>query len=275
MDEKHIGFTFKPIVQGLMFYFLICQIQKLMLIFCFSMGELSAESKCTNDTNRDQPVLVPAVSSSNTNHIESTTTTSTPNVGKELKISSQLRKFSYNEIKSATRNFRTGSLIGKGGFGCVYKGFINKNRMSSKKPDIGLPVTMKTLNRNWIQGHKEWFKYELIFLTNICVTLQSIKEFFYPLFFISLLSFNFNVICYLQAEINYLRELVHLNLVKLIIYCIEDDQRLPVYKYMPRGSLENHLFRSMLLRLLFPLSLTHHLSSIGKSFRIELDVFRN
>lgn len=46
---------------------------------------------------------------------------------------------------------------------------------------------------------------------------------------------------------NYLGDLVHPNLVKLIGYCIEDDQRLLVYEFMPRGSLENHLFRSKLL----------------------------
>lgn len=46
---------------------------------------------------------------------------------------------------------------------------------------------------------------------------------------------------------NYLGDLVHPNLVKLIGYCIEDDQRLLVYEFMPRGSLENHLFRSMRL----------------------------
>lgn len=48
-----------------------------------------------------------------------------------------------------------------------------------------------------------------------------------------------------QAEVNYLGDLLHPNLVKLIGYCIEDDQRLLVYEFMPRGSLENHLFRSM------------------------------
>lgn len=55
-----------------------------------------------------------------------------------------------------------------------------------------------------------------------------------------------------QAEVNFLGDLVHLNLVKLIGYCIEDDQRLLVYEFMPRGSLENHLFRSMYWNLLFP-----------------------
>lgn len=43
---------------------------------------------------------------------------------------------------------------------------------------------------------------------------------------------------------NFLGDLIHPNLVKLIGYCIEDDQRLLVYEFMPRGSLENHLFRS-------------------------------
>lgn len=43
---------------------------------------------------------------------------------------------------------------------------------------------------------------------------------------------------------NYLGQFSHPNLVKLIGYCFEDDYRLLVYEFMPRGSLENHLFRS-------------------------------
>ncbi|KAL7165899.1 hypothetical protein ACSBR2_036716 [Camellia fascicularis] len=35
--------------------------------------------------------------------------------------------------------------------------------------------------------------------------------------------------------------------VEMQRYCIEDDQRLLVYEFMTRGSLENHLFRSYLL----------------------------
>ena len=47
-----------------------------------------------------------------------------------------------------------------------------------------------------------------------------------------------------QAEVIFLGQLRHLNLVKLIGYCCEDDERLLVYEFMPRGSLENHLFKS-------------------------------
>ena len=50
---------------------------------------------------------------------------------------------------------------------------------------------------------------------------------------------------------NFLGELLHPHLVKLIGYCIEDDQRLLVYEFMPRGSLENHLFRSKQSSVIF------------------------
>lgn len=53
----------------------------------------------------------------------------------------------------------------------------------------------------------------------------------------------------IQAEINYLGQLRHPNLVKLIGYCLEDDHRLLVYEFMPKGSMENHLFRSELFIL--------------------------
>ncbi|CAL9084499.1 unnamed protein product [Musa textilis] len=45
------------------------------------------------------------------------------------------------------------------------------------------------------------------------------------------------------AEVNYLGQFSHPNLVKLIGYCCEDEHRLLVYEYMACGSLEKHLFR--------------------------------
>ncbi|XP_047316813.1 probable serine/threonine-protein kinase PBL18 [Impatiens glandulifera] len=44
------------------------------------------------------------------------------------------------------------------------------------------------------------------------------------------------------AEVKYLGQLHHLNLVKLIGYCLEGENRLLVYEFMPGGSLENRLF---------------------------------
>nr|XP_043619439.1 serine/threonine-protein kinase RIPK-like [Erigeron canadensis] len=45
------------------------------------------------------------------------------------------------------------------------------------------------------------------------------------------------------TEVLFLGQLRHPHLVKLIGYCCEDEHRLLVYEYMPRGSLENQLFR--------------------------------
>ncbi|XP_028107635.1 probable serine/threonine-protein kinase PIX7 [Camellia sinensis] len=162
------------------------------------MQGTEVESKSPNETSIDQTVA-PAVSSSTTSNAEST-----PNID-ELNISSQLRKFSYNEFKSATRNFRPENLLGEGGFGCVYKGLINESGTTPVRPGTGLTVAVKTLNHDGLQDHKEWL-----------------------------------------AEVNVLGDLLHPNLVKLIGCCIEDDQKLLVYEFMPRGSLENHLFKRSL-----------------------------
>ncbi|KAF5743105.1 serine/threonine-protein kinase [Tripterygium wilfordii] len=45
------------------------------------------------------------------------------------------------------------------------------------------------------------------------------------------------------TEVIFLGQLRHPHLVKLIGYCCEDEHRVLVYEYLPRGSLENQLFR--------------------------------
>lgn len=126
----------------------------------------------------------------------------------ELPQGPHLRVCSYQELKAATRNFRPDSLLGEGGFGCVFKGWIDENGTGPVKPGTGLVVAVKQLNQEGLQGHKEWL-----------------------------------------AEVNFLGQLHHPNLVKLIGYCSEEEQRLLVYEFMPRGSLENHLFRKGALPL--------------------------
>ncbi|KAI4976373.1 hypothetical protein ZWY2020_049980 [Hordeum vulgare] len=51
------------------------------------------------------------------------------------------------------------------------------------------------------------------------------------------------------AEVVYLGMLSHPHLVKLLGFCNQDDHRMLVYEYMPRGSLENHLFNNPLAPL--------------------------
>ncbi|CAA6654456.1 unnamed protein product [Spirodela intermedia] len=113
-----------------------------------------------------------------------------------------LKAFTLNDLKAATKNFRSDSYLGEGGFGCVYKGWIDENTHAPTKPGVGIVVAIKKLKQESIQGHKEWL-----------------------------------------AEVTYLGQFHHENLVKLIGYCSEADKKLLVYEYMPRGSLENHLFK--------------------------------
>lgn len=114
----------------------------------------------------------------------------------------QLLQFTFQELKSATGNFRPDSILGEGGFGFVFKGWIEEHGTAPAKPGSGITVAVKSLKPDGLQGHREWV-----------------------------------------AEVDFLGQLHHSNLVKLIGYCIEDDQRLLVYEFMTRGSLENHLFR--------------------------------
>ncbi|XP_076920153.1 putative serine/threonine-protein kinase PBL10 [Bidens hawaiensis] len=126
----------------------------------------------------------------------------TPRSEGEILQSSGLKSFSYSDLRTATRNFRPDSVLGEGGFGSVFKGWIDEQSFAASKPGAGVVVAVKRLNPDGFQGHREWL-----------------------------------------AEVNYLGQFSHSNLVKLIGYCLEDEHRLLVYEFMPRGSLENHLFR--------------------------------
>ncbi|KAE8705671.1 Protein kinase APK1B [Hibiscus syriacus] len=126
----------------------------------------------------------------------------TPRSEGEILQSPNLRSFSFADLKMATRDFRPDCLLGEGGFGSVFKGWIDENSLAATKPGTGIVIAVKRLNQDGFQGHREWL-----------------------------------------AEVNYLGQFYHAHLVKLIGYCLEDEHRLLVYEFMPRGSLENHLFR--------------------------------
>lgn len=127
----------------------------------------------------------------------------TPRSEGEILQSSNLRSFTFNELRSATRNFRPDSVVGEGGFGSVFKGWVDEHTLAASKPGTGIVIAVKNLDQEGWQGHREWL-----------------------------------------AEINYLGQLHHPNLENLIGYCLEEDHRLLVYEFMPKGSMENHLFRS-------------------------------
>jgi len=167
---------------------------------CLS-AQIKAESPSNTGVN-SKYVSTDGNSSSTSSKVSSVSVPQTPRSEGEILQSSNLKRFSFADLKMATRNFRPDSVLGEGGFGSVFKGWIDENSFAAAKPGTGMIIAVKRLNQEGFQGHKEWL-----------------------------------------AEVNYLGQLYHPHLVKLIGYCLEEEHRLLVYEFMPRGSLENHLFR--------------------------------
>ncbi|KAG0481871.1 hypothetical protein HPP92_009955 [Vanilla planifolia] len=61
--------------------------------------------------------------------------------------------FTYDELAAATKNFQKELILGEGGFGLVYKGFIAENVRPGFK---SMFVAVKDLNRDGLQGDREW-----------------------------------------------------------------------------------------------------------------------
>ncbi|MBA0782750.1 hypothetical protein Gotri_000579 [Gossypium trilobum] len=65
-----------------------------------------------------------------------------------------LRIFSFAELKTATKNFRPDMVLGEGGFGQVFKGWIGEKALG--KSGSATLVAVKKLNSESLQGFEEW-----------------------------------------------------------------------------------------------------------------------
>lgn len=68
----------------------------------------------------------------------------------------KLKVFSYGDLKAATKNFKSDALIGEGGFGKVYKGWLDEDTLTPSKPGYGIIVAIKKLKPDSMQGVQEW-----------------------------------------------------------------------------------------------------------------------
>nr|XP_051201751.1 receptor-like cytoplasmic kinase 176 [Lolium perenne] len=70
----------------------------------------------------------------------------------EILESANVKAFTFSELRTATRNFRPHSELGEGGFGSVFKGWIDEKTLTPTKPGTGMVIAVQKLN----QGHREW-----------------------------------------------------------------------------------------------------------------------
>lgn len=100
---------------------------------------------------------------------------------------------SIQVLRQVTNNFSEDNVLGRGGFGVVYKGELHD----------GTKIAVKRMEGG-------------------AMGTKGMKEF--------------------QAEIAVLTKVRHRHLVALLGYCINGNERLLVYEYMPQGTLSQHLF---------------------------------
>jgi hypothetical protein len=67
----------------------------------------------------------------------------------------KLHAFTLDELKAATKNFSTSNFLGEGGFGPVYKGFVDA-RLRPGLESQHVAVKYLDLESGGVQGHREW-----------------------------------------------------------------------------------------------------------------------
>nr|GEY93660.1 protein kinase-like domain, phloem protein 2-like protein [Tanacetum cinerariifolium] len=110
-------------------------------------------------------------------------------------------KLSLEDIKLATKGFSQDNIIGHGDSGNVYKGGTHTNGDNI--------IAAKRLGKKSGQGDDE-------VLTEV-VTAK------------------------FMAELDILMEYKHLNVIGLVGYCVEEDEKIIVFEYASRGSLDKYL----------------------------------
>lgn len=128
-----------------------------MKCFQFSIGEgkqnppvrKSTSSLSTSTTSTDHEIKKSGseLNSRNVSSLSSGSVERTPFSSFSHK-SNNLREFTFEELKVATRNFSRSLILGEGGFGCVYRGIVKGH----EDPYATIEVAVKQLSRKGLQA---------------------------------------------------------------------------------------------------------------------------
>lgn len=104
----------------------------------------------------------------------------------EILPAPNLKTYSFNDLKTATRNFKSDTVLGVGGFGTVFKGWVDEKTLTPTKVGTGMVVAIKKLNSESMQGLEEWQvgQYLMIncrhlFFAQCCFDLFFVRERFF------------------------------------------------------------------------------------------------
>lgn len=96
------------------------------------------------------------VSGGLSNKVSSSTVLLTSRTEGEILQSNNLKCFTFNEVKTATRNFHPSGELDERGFGRVFKGWIDEHTQAPTKPGTGFVVAVMMFNNESNQEHSEW-----------------------------------------------------------------------------------------------------------------------
>ncbi|KAJ0676501.1 putative transferase, protein kinase RLK-Pelle-RLCK-VIIa-2 family [Helianthus annuus] len=106
------------------------------------------------------------------NRIRSTNTKPSSTTGTSIGTNnavgiSDLKVYTYSDLKKCTRGFKSDMVLSVGWFGTVYKGWVDEKTLLPSKKWTGFTVAVKKLNHESVQGFQEW-QSEVNFLGRLC-----------------------------------------------------------------------------------------------------------
>ena len=129
------------------------------------------------------------------------------------------QQFTFADLIRITNNFER--ILGKGGFGNVYHGYINDTQ-----------VAVKVLSLSSAQGYQQF-------------QAEASKHVSYLLSFHTNTYKDYNIklmkVILLESQVKLLMRVHHRNLTTLVGYCYERTNMELVYEYMANGDLDAHL----------------------------------